>query len=180
MPLVIDYPLVLSRLSTEGLRCNYHNSGSFGFPRGVKTSIRGWIGPADLTIRTPNGTVTVPVAIRRVAPAVFEGAIFHSDGTQVSAEAPARAGQTLRVYLTGLGAASGAVAGEASKQTPVLASVTVRWNSESVTPGFAGLSPGSAGVNVVSFQVPPGARGRASLQIVADGSESNPVAVPAA
>jgi uncharacterized protein (TIGR03437 family) len=139
------------------------------------------VGPAELTIRTPNGTTTVPVNIRRLAPAVFEGAIFHSDGTAVSAEAPARAGQTLRVYLTGLGAAdTTAVAGEAAPQAPALANVWVRWNGVAVAVEFAGLLKGTAGVNVVSFRVPSAGRPQASLQVVAEGIESNLLLVPSA
>lgn len=49
MPNIIDYPIVLRRLESEGLKCHYPNGGSFGFPAGGE--IRGWVGPADETIR---------------------------------------------------------------------------------------------------------------------------------
>jgi hypothetical protein len=49
MPNVIDYPIVLRRLESEGLKCHYPNGGSFGFPAGGE--VRGWVGPADETIR---------------------------------------------------------------------------------------------------------------------------------
>src|ERR1700683_4859395 len=51
MPLIIDYTVVLQRLESEGLRCNYPNGGSFGFAPGAGPQVRGWIGPADPTIR---------------------------------------------------------------------------------------------------------------------------------
>jgi len=51
VPRIIDYPEVLDRLTKQGLVCNYHNSGSFGFPRGSEIQIRGWIGPPDSTIK---------------------------------------------------------------------------------------------------------------------------------
>lgn len=49
MPSIIDYPIVFLRLESEGLKCHYPNGGSFGFPNGGQ--VRGWIGPADETIR---------------------------------------------------------------------------------------------------------------------------------
>jgi hypothetical protein len=49
VPGIVDYPQVLQRLAAEGLRCNYPNGGSFRFD--CETLIRGWIGPADATIK---------------------------------------------------------------------------------------------------------------------------------
>jgi len=51
MPRIIDYPDVLARMTSDGLRSLYHNSGAFGFPPERKTFARGWIGPPDPTIR---------------------------------------------------------------------------------------------------------------------------------
>jgi hypothetical protein len=51
LPRIVDYPDVLNRMQSTGLRCLYHNSGAFGFADDVQTSIRGWIGPDDQTIR---------------------------------------------------------------------------------------------------------------------------------
>ena len=51
MPRVIDYADVLASLTAQGLQCNYPNGGSFGFGRSAGTHIRGWIGPADSTLR---------------------------------------------------------------------------------------------------------------------------------
>lgn len=51
MPRIIDYPIVLERLTSRGLVSLYHNSGAFGFPRDARTESVGWIGPADPTLR---------------------------------------------------------------------------------------------------------------------------------
>src|ERR1700722_12174987 len=51
MPRIIEYPTVLERMTDAGFKCNYYNSGAFGFAGGVKTFVRGWVGPADGTIR---------------------------------------------------------------------------------------------------------------------------------
>jgi hypothetical protein len=49
MPTIIDYAIVLQRLESAGMKCQYPRGGSFGFPEGAE--VRGWIGPADATIR---------------------------------------------------------------------------------------------------------------------------------
>jgi len=49
MPSIIDYPSVLRRLESEGLKCHYPNGGSFGFADGGQ--VRGWLGPEDESIR---------------------------------------------------------------------------------------------------------------------------------
>jgi hypothetical protein len=51
MPRIIDYADVLARMTSDGFRSLYHNSGAFGFPPDRETFARGWIGPADSTIR---------------------------------------------------------------------------------------------------------------------------------
>jgi hypothetical protein len=56
MPSIIDYQIVLDRLTAEGLECHYYNGGSFGF--GAAAEVRGWIGPADGTIRPELGKFT--------------------------------------------------------------------------------------------------------------------------
>lgn len=69
MPRIVDYPDVLNRMESTGLRCLYHNSGAFGFPNDVRTFVRGWIGPDDQTIRTEAQSF-----VRRVA-APYEQAL---------------------------------------------------------------------------------------------------------
>jgi len=51
VPTIIDYPDVLKRMTGEGFRCLYHNSGAFGFPENAKPQVVGWIGADDATIR---------------------------------------------------------------------------------------------------------------------------------
>jgi len=51
MPRIIDYPVVLRQLESEGLKCQYFNSGSFGFADLSVAQVRGWVGPPDETIR---------------------------------------------------------------------------------------------------------------------------------
>jgi len=50
VPRIIDYAIVLQTLTAEGLRCNYHNGGSFGFGAEAGAAVCGWVGPPDATI----------------------------------------------------------------------------------------------------------------------------------
>jgi hypothetical protein len=51
MPWIIDYETVTEQMRGQQLKCNYYNSGAFGFadPAGVRHL--GWIGPEDPSIR---------------------------------------------------------------------------------------------------------------------------------
>ena len=51
MPSIIDYSTVLAAMTAAGFRCNYHNSGTFGFSSKTPVEIRGWVGPPDATIK---------------------------------------------------------------------------------------------------------------------------------
>jgi hypothetical protein len=48
---IIDYAVVVERMRQQKFKCNYYNSGAFGFadPAGVKHV--GWVGPDDPTLR---------------------------------------------------------------------------------------------------------------------------------
>jgi hypothetical protein len=52
MPWIIDYDIVCERMREQQLKCNYYNSGAFGFAdAGADVRHVGWIGPEDPTIR---------------------------------------------------------------------------------------------------------------------------------
>ena len=52
MPSIIAYETVLAQMQEQNLRCQYYNSGAFGFDADVTTYFTGWIGPPDSTIRS--------------------------------------------------------------------------------------------------------------------------------
>jgi hypothetical protein len=62
MPWIIDYEVVVEQMRQQKLKCNYYNSGAFGFadPKGVQHV--GWIGPDDPTLRPAAREVARPVA----------------------------------------------------------------------------------------------------------------------
>jgi hypothetical protein len=78
MPTIIDHPEVLSRMTARGFVSNYHNGGSFSFPKGTATHVVAHVGPPDPTIRPAALPFTIPVAepyemnLARVARRVWE------------------------------------------------------------------------------------------------------------
>jgi hypothetical protein len=60
VPRIIDYEIVLDRLTADGLKCHYPSGGAFGF--GTGALVRGWIGPADETIKPAARAVARRVA----------------------------------------------------------------------------------------------------------------------
>jgi uncharacterized protein (TIGR03437 family) len=125
-------------------------------------------------IVTNNGIASNPVTLYTAptAPGVFSttqngvgpAAVTHANGTLVSASNPATVGETLVLYLTGLGSVTPSVsdgaAGPLKPLSNVDASVTVElqdvkgnyYTSPNVS--FAGLAPGFAGLYQVNFVVP--------------------------
>ena len=140
-------------------------------------------GPATLRVTTPNGSSEIPVMLSETAPAVFStGSVAHANGAAVTAELPARPGEYLSVFVTGLGRVNGQIApGQAAPSSPPLTvrvQVEAQLGDHSIRPSFAGLAPGFAGLYQVNFQIPPAmAGGTYPLRIVAGESSSNAVSV---
>jgi uncharacterized protein (TIGR03437 family) len=136
-------------------------------------------GPAIL--RVNNGVaVSQPMAVQidAVAPGIFR--ITNAVGAPVDANNAARLGDTLVIYATGLGPVIPPVtAGTAAP--PANAALPVRVNIAGVdlTPSYAGLTPGTAGVYQVNIPLPLNlaATPAAPLYITAAGQASNIVTI---
>ena len=137
----------------------------------------GTTGPTA-TIQVQNGTaksnvVTVPVAA--TAPGVFSldqtgagaAAIRHLDGTVVNAQSPAVKGETISIYLNGLGAVTPALGDGAAAQSNPLNWTTLPGGTACdaksfclligglpAAISFSGLVPGLAGVYQINAIVP--------------------------
>ncbi|HUR45975.1 MAG TPA: IPT/TIG domain-containing protein [Candidatus Saccharimonadales bacterium] len=150
-------------------------------------------GTGILRATYPSGSSELRITISPLAPAIFRSqtlkgyipSVIHQNGTLVSAESPARPGEIISVFMTGLGQpvsslATGAVA-PAFPPVQVSKSVVVSFGPDSrVDAAFAGLAPGFAGLNQVNVQVPELAAGIFTLQVTADGVASNGLAIPLA
>jgi uncharacterized protein (TIGR03437 family) len=110
---------------------------------------------------TASNTVSVPVAA--TAPGVFSlnrtgigpGAILHANFSLVNAAKPAKVGETILVFLTGLGAVNPPVAdGTAGGASKAAAPVNVLIGGVTATVSYAGLAPGFPGLYQLNVIVP--------------------------
>jgi len=142
---------------------------------------------------TANGTDSnsVPVYSGPTSPGIFtvpsggigNGAILHADFSLVSSSSPAKSGETVQIFLTGLGAVnSNVAAGSAGPSNPLANStlpvsvILYDSNGKSYTTGkvqFQGLAPVFGGLYQVNFTLPTGLpTGTMSIEIyVGDGSD---------
>ena len=123
---------------------------------------------ATATIVVQNGgansnTVTVPVAV--TSPGIYSldqsgtgaGAIEHASGAVVNAANPAVAGETVVVFLTGMGAVAPTIAdGTASTGNPQHQTTlpTVYVADQQATVNFSGLTPGFPGLYQLNVIIP--------------------------
>jgi uncharacterized protein (TIGR03437 family) len=137
------------------------------------------LGAATLRVTTASGSGDTPVNITDTAPAIFPSAITHANGALVSASAPVIPGETLEIYMTGLGRVDGTLAtGQPAPASPllhVLAPVVVQiGDTMQLPPDFAGLTPGLAGVYQVNVVVPQNLPARTyPLRVTVQGNPSN-------
>ncbi|MBK5291823.1 MAG: IPT/TIG domain-containing protein [Acidobacteriia bacterium] len=146
---------------------------SFLIPNATETT-----GNATIVV-VGNGTRSneIQAPVSRTSPGVFSvppagfgpGAILKTNFTLVSAANPARRGETVQVFLTGLGAAAPAVPdGAAAGANPlslVTAAVNVYVGGESAQVTFKGLSPGLAGLYQLNIVIPPTAPSGANVPL---------------
>jgi uncharacterized protein (TIGR03437 family) len=129
---------------------------------------------ADIQV-TNNGVLSnaVPVYVNETSPGVFTqnanglgyGAALHADYSIVTATSPAAIGETVAVYLTGLGTVNPPIADGALGPTSTLSwttnTVTAYIGSATTAPvqatvAYAGLAPGLSGLYQIDITIPPG------------------------
>lgn len=127
---------------------------------------------------TSAGVFTVPPG------GLGNGAVLHADYSLVSSSSPAKVGETVLIFLTGLGAVSPSVtAGAPAPSSAPLAQVTntvnVYIDSQPATVSFAGLAPGLGGLYQLNVVVPSGVTsGTVSLEISAVDSDNLQATIP--
>jgi len=127
----------------------------------------------------------ITVALVAAAPALFSMAggyaiATHADGTLMTADSPAHGGDTIVIYLTGLGLTSPNPApGEVphyAAQIVQLSQLKVLLNGSPVDPvliKYAGLTPGSAGLYQINLYIPNEIGADPEIR-VAVGAQSSP------
>jgi uncharacterized protein (TIGR03437 family) len=127
-------------------------------------------GPTATIVVQVNGansnTVTVPVAA--TSPGIYAldqsgagpGAVLHADYSIVNSSKPAHAGETVQIFLTGMGAVNPGVAdGTAGSTDPTHLSnatgaATVFLGGQPCTVGYNGLAPGFPGLYQINVTLP--------------------------
>jgi uncharacterized protein (TIGR03437 family) len=137
----------------------------------------------------PSNTVTTFVNL--TAPGVFtnptgglgSAAALHPDFTLVTAAKPAQVGETVAIFVTGLGDVSPAVADGAPGPSSTLSIVTntilVYIDGQQAVPVFAGLAPGLVGLYQINVTVPSGVHsGNVTLDISGPDSYTAEATIP--
>jgi uncharacterized protein (TIGR03437 family) len=118
---------------------------------------------------------SVRVSVAATSPGLYS-AVFRPDGTTVSAMSPARPGELLVIFATGLGVTAPAARTGFATNTPDLrpaAPLQVRVGGREGAIEFAGLAPGTAGVVQMHVRVPEGAgTGPVGLELRAGDAET--------
>src|ERR1019366_9061136 len=103
---------------------------------------------------------TAPGVLTQSQNGLGYGDVIHLDGTLVNAQSPAQIGETVSVFLTGLGAVNPTIADGAAGPTDTLAkavaTITAYIGGVQATVGYAGLAPQLAGLYQINLTVPAG------------------------
>ncbi|MGA2770979.1 MAG: IPT/TIG domain-containing protein [Bryobacteraceae bacterium] len=124
---------------------------------------------------TAPGVFTVPPG------GIGYGAVLHGDYSLVTAQNPAQVGETVAVYLTGLGTTNPVIpdgsAGPASSQTNNTIEVFI--GGQQATVGYSGLAPQLAGLYQINVTVPSGVTaGDNTLEILGPDSDAAEALIP--
>lgn len=159
---------------------------SFLIPYGTNTSV------ASIQVNnngTASNTVTLPVF--QTTPGVFTNpvgglgtaAALHADYSLVNAAKPAQPGETILVFVTGLGAVSPTVPdGSAGPESPLSNTsntITAYINGQQAAVGYAGLAPDLGGLYQINLTVPTGlASGTYTLDVSGPDSDATEAMIP--
>ena len=135
-------------------------------------------GEATLKLTTINGTVETLVKVSPLAPAIFSNGLTHADGTLVQDSSPVQAGESVTVFLTGLGEGATKLAlGDAPELGQLVglkAEILVEIGGMAIRPTIAALVPKLPGMYQLQFSVPSSVKaGSYSLTVSAGQVRSN-------
>ena len=162
----------------------FTSSGQINFQ--VPWEMAGETGAQIVVVRNGAASLPVPLELGAASPGIFlvsdgVGVVVNGATNQlITAAAPARTGDTLVIYASGLGpVAAETVSGEPASSTtlePTQAPVQATLGGVALQVVFAGSAPGFIGVNQVNAVIPAEARtGR--LKLSTRGVDSNEVQV---
>lgn len=150
-----------------------------------------WETKGTASIEVTDGTATsspVSVPVLAAQPAIFNysvggktfGAILHANFQLADTANPAKPGETVLIYCTGLGEVESSPAdGAAGNGQSTLATPIVTIGGSPAVVSFSGLAPGFVGLYQVNAEVPTAAAaGNANVSMTISGGNSNSVLLP--
>jgi len=162
----------------------------FVSPGQINAQIPDDLAPGDQVLSiTPAGLpdVRAPFKVVRNAPGLFavaggQAMAIHEDGSPVTADAPARAGELLTVYGTGFGPAErsrpeGFPIPQATSYAMV-DGVTVQVGEASIAAEKAFAVAGRCGIDAVQFRLAGAITGTVTLRLSINGADSNTLVLP--
>src|ERR1017187_10518323 len=147
-------------------------------------------GPNATVAVENNGTTGASISVPVLAPqpGIFNysaggntfGAILHANFQLADTGHPAKAGETVLIYCTGLGAVSSPPAdGAPGNGQPTATTPTVTIGAASAMVSFSGLAPGFVGLYQINAEVPAGlTAGNQPVVVMLAGASSNSVLLP--
>jgi len=135
--------------------------------------------------------VSATFSVVRDAPGLFTQTLdsqtyamaFHADGSVVTPDNPAKAGETVSLFGTGFGPYNGVVVDGFFPPVPpptLMDSVSISAGDQSPTAAFVGAAPGYSGVTLMKFKIPDGMPGETTVpvSVTVNGASSNTVMLP--
>jgi uncharacterized protein (TIGR03437 family) len=167
------YPTTLSgtqvRIGDMALPLHYVSPGQINavLPETISGVIR-------LTVISPAGRHTQNLLVQPAVPTVHRAALNATTGVPITPQAPARAGDYVALYLTGLGATTSR---DGLSWAAVMPEVTVSGQPCEIQ--YAGRAPGFIGLDQVNCRLPLNlAAGNAPVVIRSGSWTAAPVSVP--
>ena len=164
----------------------------YSLPTQVGIEIPSELTGASATVKvTVNGQASAleTIAIEPVSPGIFTftsdgkgaGAFTHLDGSPVTQQNPAHAGELVILYATGLGQVTPSVPTGAlpTGASATVAATTLTIDDITVIPDFAGLAGCCVGLNQVNVRLPANTRSASNIPVllIIGGTASNPVTI---
>ena len=164
----------------------YSSPGQLGIQ--VPTELAGSSAAVQVRVQG-QASLSRTVSIAPASPGIFSytadgkgsGAISHADGSPISPQTPARAGELVTLYATGLGQVAPAVATGMLPRgiSAGLISTSVAVDGITVIPDFYGLSACCVGLDQVNFRLPSNIRSADDIPVflTTGGVRSNQVTI---
>jgi uncharacterized protein (TIGR03437 family) len=170
-------PIYYSSASQVSAVVPYDAPGD-GSPISVQVLVNG----AQSNTATVYSGATSPGIFTIPAGGPFPGAIVKQDGTIMSSSNPAKVGETVALYLTGLGPVSPGVTAGAAAPTSPLSQLTqqlfIDIDGVAAKIAYSGLAPGLGGLYQVNVTIPAGvSTGEVGIDILTTTGSGNNLAL---